>query len=142
MDASNLIAVSAIVIGFSVTAIMFRVQRELFVFETLKIKLLWLAWADYLILASVALAVLGATIPLLVSPKPSSALIAVAAASCIAALVLQAGYIPAILAHYRIEMGSTREGPRAKGEPAERVFVIGAFAVAAVTFGIALFLRT
>jgi multisubunit Na+/H+ antiporter MnhC subunit len=36
MIAADLISVSAIVIGFGVTAVMFRVQRELYVLEVLK----------------------------------------------------------------------------------------------------------
>src|SRR5689334_14674945 len=109
MHIADFIAVSAIVVGFGVTAIMFRVQRELYVLETLKIEFLWLAWADYLILVSIMLAVLGATLPLLIVPAPSEKLIALAAASCIAALILQAGYVPSILAHYRIELGARRK---------------------------------
>jgi hypothetical protein len=76
MGASELIAVSAIVVGFGVTAIMFRVQRELYVYEQLKIKTLWLSWADYLILGSVALDVFGATAPLLVAPGQPRGLLA------------------------------------------------------------------
>ena len=134
-------AVSAIVVGFGVTAIMFRVQRELFVYEQLKIKTLWLSWADYLILGSVVLAVFGATVPLLVAPGPPQGLLALAASSCVAAVILQAGYVPSILAHYRIELGARREGHRAKGEPVERRFVIGTTLLAAASFGVTLYLR-
>lgn len=141
MSTADLIAVSAIVVGFGVTAIMFRVQRELYVLEVLKRQPLWLAWADYLILGSVTLAVFGATVPLLVAPSPSRALVALAASSCVAALILQAGYIPSLLAHYRIELGARRHGPRAKGEPAERGFVIGTAISAAVLFAATLSLR-
>lgn len=141
MGTTDLIAVSAIVVGFGVTAIMFRVQRELYVYEQLKIGILWLAWADYLILGSVTLAVFGATVPLLVVPVPPRGLLALAASSCVAAVILQAGYIPSILAHYRIEVGARREGPRAKGEPVERRFVIGTIMFAAASFAVTLFLR-
>jgi hypothetical protein len=44
MPSTDLISVAAIIVGFGVTAIMFRVERELHVLEDLKIKLLWLAW--------------------------------------------------------------------------------------------------
>ena len=38
--------------------------------------------------------------------------------SCVAALILQAGYIPSILAHYRIEFGSDRRDmPTEKANP-------------------------
>ena len=134
MSTTDLIAVSAIVVGFSVTAIMFRIQRELYVLEILKLKILWLAWADYLILGSVFLAVFGATVPLLLWPVASDELLALATASCAAAVVLQAGYIPSILAHYRIELGAQRKGPRARGEPTERYFVIGSGLIAGCIF--------
>src|ERR1017187_2805339 len=132
MGTTDLIAVSAIVVGFGVTAIMFRVQRELQVLEQRNIKILWLSWADYLILGSVMLAIFGATVPLLVAPAPPPGLLALAASSCVAAVILQGGYIPSLLAHYRIGLGAGREGPRAKGEPVERWFVLGTavFAVA------------
>jgi hypothetical protein len=141
MGTSDLIAVSTIVVGFGVTAVMFRLQRELYVLETLKIEILWLAWADYLILGSVTLAVFGATVPLLIFSKPSDGLIALAASSCVGALVLQVGYVPAILAHYRIEFGARRQGRHAKGEPVERLFVIGTSILAGITFALTLFLR-
>src|SRR6478672_9826534 len=107
---TELLAVSAIIVGFGVTAIMFRVQRELYVLEVLKIRTVWLAWADYLIIASIMLAALGVILPLVAIPNGSPVLVAVAAASCAAATVLQAGYVPAILAHYRIELGAKRVG--------------------------------
>lgn len=141
MNPTDLIAVSAIVVGFSMTAIMFRIQRELYVRETLKLDILWLAWADYLVLGSIFLAVFGATVPLLLWPATTNALTALAAASCAAALVLQAGYIPSILAHYRIELSARRKGPRAKGEPVERLFVVGSSIVASSVFAVTLLLH-
>jgi hypothetical protein len=48
MSTGDLIAASAIVVGFGVTAVMFRLQRELYVLEALKVRVLWLAWAHYL----------------------------------------------------------------------------------------------
>jgi hypothetical protein len=141
MDSAEIISASAIVAGFGVTAIMFRIQRELYVREVLKIKTLWLAWADYLVLTSVALAVFGATVPLIAVPQAPRSVTAVAAACSTAALVLLAGYVPSILAHYRIELGVRREGPRAQGEPVERRFVIGSLIGAVATFTITLLLR-
>jgi hypothetical protein len=141
MGTADLIAVSAIVVGFGVTAIMFRVQRELYVLEVLDVGVCWLAWADYLILGSIGLAVFGATVPLLLAPAPPQLLIALAASSSVAAVVLQAGYVPSILAHYRIELGAKRKGPREKGEPVERRFVIGSAVCAAALFAVTLLLR-
>jgi len=122
---------------------MFRVAREL----SLRDKgqdFLWLAWADYLILASVAMAIFGAIIPLLTSPKAAPIFVALAASSCVAALILQAGYIPSILAHYRIEVGRDRlraKVPSQKGEPIEKVVVITTAALAIGFFIFTLILR-
>jgi hypothetical protein len=135
-----LISAAAIIVGFGVTAIMFRVQREIYVREELKINLLWLAWADYLLLSSVGLAVFGVLLPILAVGR-YSVTVSVAAAVCAAAIVLLAGYIPAILAHYRIGLGATRQGPREKGEPLERRSVCLTAVAASVTFGITLGLR-
>jgi hypothetical protein len=137
---AEIISASAIIAGFGVTAIMFRVQRELYVREVLNIKILWLAWADYLILASVALAVFGATVPMLAVPNAPRPLVSVAASSCVAALFLLAGYVPSILAHYRIQLGAEREGPRDMGEPVERRFVIGSALSAGFAFAATLVL--
>ena len=141
MGPAEIIAASAIVAGFGVTAIMFRVQRELYVLEVLKVKTLWLAWADYLVLASVLLAVFGGTVPILLLPSVPRSVLAIGASSCVAALVLLAGYVPSILAHYRIGLGATRQGPRAKGEPVERGFVIASSVCAGLLFLATLLLR-
>lgn len=117
----ELIAVAAIIVGFGLTVIMFRLQRELWVQEKHPDWPNWLAWSDYLIILSLLLGVLVSVILLL--PGPTRGAEAFASAACAGALILQVGYIPAILAHYRIEMGRkrTEEGkPREKGEPIER----------------------
>ena len=56
------------------------------------------------------------------------------AASCVAALILLAGYVPSILSHYRIEIGRRRTGPREKGEPAERWIVFLSLLLASAGF--------
>jgi hypothetical protein len=130
LNPGDLIAVAAVVIGFGLTAIMFRVQRENDMRENGE--RVWIAWSDYLILASVLLAVFLVVIPILVF---SSQKLATAASA--AAIILQAGYIPAILAHYRIGIGKARDEkklPRAKGEPAEKWLVIISGGLALVFF--------
>jgi hypothetical protein len=47
-----------------------------------------------------------------------------ASAGCALALVLTAGDVPTILAHYRIMFGKSRAGPRRNPEPAERSIVL------------------
>jgi hypothetical protein len=136
--AGDLISTAAIVLGFGVTVVMFRVQRELYVLETLKRTPVWLAWADYLVLASIFLALIGVIIPLLMIPAPSDRLISMTAGLCV---VLQTGFIPAVLAHYRIELGAHRQGPRQKGEPIERIVVLITAAAAVLALAGTLLLR-
>jgi hypothetical protein len=121
LNQGDLIAVAAIVIGFGLTTIMFRIQREIEMRD--KGETVWVAWSDYLIFGSVFLAVFLVVIPLLVF---SSRTLAPAASA--AAIILQAGYIPAILAHYRIICGKARDKEkiaREQGEPAEK-WIVGA----------------
>lgn len=131
---SDLIAVAAIVIGFALTVIMFRIQREIYVKEE-KGEDNWITWSDWLIFVSVFLVLFFVVTPLLAfgyRPLASPALVA--------AIILQAGYIPAILAHYRITFGKNRkdeqgrELPREKGEPAERCIVLLSALVAVLFF--------
>jgi hypothetical protein len=123
----DLLTVAAIVIGFGITVFMFRVQRELQVLESTKNESdpdwkLWLAWADYLVISAIVIAAL-VSVPILISSKLPAAWLRVARGACAAAMILQVGYIPSILAHYRIEIGANRKGPRQKGEPAEKLWV-------------------
>ena len=134
---TDLIAVAAIIFGFGITVFMFRIQREIAVKE--KGWPNWIAWADYLVLFSIGLGLLAVVILLVIGPAKSAD--ALASAACTAALVLQAGYLPAILAHYRIEIGKNRTGPREKGEPAERRFVYVSALIAVISVVLVLFRR-
>jgi hypothetical protein len=89
--------------------------------------------SDYLIVISVGIAIL-ALVVLLAIPGITQFRRGFAAASCVAAIVLQAGYIPGILAHYRIEIGRHRTADREEGEPAEKVIVCVSFVLAVVVF--------
>lgn len=131
LNQGDLIAVAAIVIGFGLTAIMFRVQREIHMGEEQN-DVKWIAWSDWLIFGSVLLALFLAVIPLLAFSYRSFA-----TAACTAAIILQAGYIPAILAHYRIDIGRSRDIkklPRDRGEPAEKWIVCVSCVIALVFF--------
>lgn len=136
----DLIAVAAIIFGFGITVFMFRIQREIWVKDHRPYWPNWLACSDYLILASIGLAFLALTF-LIASPGRSARREALASAACVAALVLQLGFIPAILAHYRIEIGAKRGGYRQKGEPAERRIVGASSAIAAIVFTSVLYLH-
>lgn len=129
----DLIAVAAIIFGFGLTVFMFRLQREIWVKENRPNWPSWLAWSDYLILGAILLAVCSVTL-LLANCLPTQVVLRVTSAACVAAIVLEAGYIPAILAHYRIELGTSRTGNRKKGEPAERWFVCISVMIALSSF--------
>jgi hypothetical protein len=129
------LSVASILSGFGITVFMFRIQRELQVRERTSDVATWLAWADYLVLAAITLSLILVVLPLVTIPHVIGVL-AVASASCAAAAILLAAYPWAILYHYRIVLGTKRQGQRLPGEPGEKIVVISAAIIAAVTFGI------
>ncbi len=135
MQPEAYVSVASIISGFGVTVLMFRLQRELHVQEKYPDWPNWLAWADYLVLASVSLSLLLVVLPLAASEQAGERVLAVAAGSCAAAVILLAAYPLAILDHYRIELGSKRQGDRQKGEPVERLIVVLAGISSAGVFG-------
>lgn len=134
------LTVASILTGFSISVFMFRIQRELGVRERHPAWPNWLAWADYLIVATIVLSISLVILPLVAMPEPGRFAYSVAAGSCAAASILLLAYPFAILDHYRIEIGRGRiergESPQArhKGEPIERVIVTASGAIAALTF--------
>src|SRR5690242_12672042 len=134
------LTVASILSGFCISVFMFRIQRELHVRDQHPNWPNWLAWADYLIMATLTISVALVIIPLVAFPAPGRPVFSVAAASCAAASILLLAYPFAILDHYRIEIGAWRtkqgEKPQArhKGEPVERVIVISAGIIAALAF--------
>ncbi|MBI3705775.1 MAG: hypothetical protein HY244_18420 [Rhizobiales bacterium] len=134
------LTVASILTGFCISVFMFRIQRELRVRDRHPKWPNWLAWADYLIMASIVLSVVLVILPLVSVPLPSRTIYSVAAGSCAAASILLLAYPFAILDHYRIEIGTwrTREGEsphaRHKGEPIERLIVVTAGIIAAAAF--------
>jgi hypothetical protein len=136
MDAGTLSAAASLIGAFGVAMLVFRVQREADIQkEAIKAKekaVTWLPIADQLMVVATLECLLLVIIPLVLYPdvQPVS-LAAVGSAS-----ILMAGYIFAILAHYRIIMkrkwiffGDERKGPREQFEPPE---VIVTFVVAAL----------
>jgi cytochrome bd-type quinol oxidase subunit 2 len=70
IGSSDLLTAAAVIVGFGITVIMFRVQREIQVQE--KGEPNWLAWSDYLILGSILLTIGLAILPLLMLPRVST----------------------------------------------------------------------
>lgn len=90
---------------------------------------IWLPWADWLLMGAILASLLLVILPLLIG-FANTLPVAAAAASCIAV----AGYIPSLLAHYRIIFGAGRSGPRTNPEPWECFLVIST-AIAAIVVG-------
>lgn len=132
--AEGYLTVASILSGFGVTVLMFRIQRELQVRAKDPESQTWLAWADYLVLGAIILSLIFVVLPIVATGHPGNSVLNLAAASCGASAVLLAGYPFAILDHYRIEIGTKREGERAKGEPVERWIVIVSSILAAGVF--------
>jgi hypothetical protein len=101
----------------------FRIQRENDMRQ--KDEIVWLPVADWLLVAATTLCLL-----LVIVPITSFVGLQIPAAAAGSAAILIAGYIPAIMAHYRIVFvrerlfwGPQREGPRHNPEPSERILV-------------------
>jgi hypothetical protein len=136
------LTVASILSGFGISVFMFRIQRELGVRDRHPDWPNWLAWADYLVLATIVLSLVLVVLPLVAFPEPTRFMLSIAAGSCAAASILLIAYPFAILDHYRIEIGTwrTRHGEkpedRHKGEPIERVIVITAGVLAVLAFAV------
>ena len=131
LDNSTLAQVASIIAGFGATMLFFRIQRELEMREQDEQD--WMPWADWLLISAIIIALLGGVLPLVVtlfSPTFTDTLVR---ASCAAATLMLTGYIPSILAHYRLVFGKKRSGPRDNPEPAERWLVILTIFVAVIT---------
>jgi cation transport ATPase len=108
LTADSYLTIASIQSGFGITAMMFRVQRELYVREERKEEN-WLAWADYLVIISILLSLLLVVLPLVTITNPAN-WFPIAAASCAAAAVLLAVYPIAIVCHYGIPFFKWRSG--------------------------------
>ena len=134
------LTVASILSGFSISVFMFRLQRELAVRERHPDWPNWLAWADYLVIATVVLSVLLVVVPLVAFSEPTEFVFSIAAGTCAATSLLLLAYPFAILDHYGIEIGGWRRKTgdnveiRHKGEPIERIIVIAASLMAALVF--------
>lgn len=134
------LTVASILSGFSISVLMFRLQRELAVRERHPDWPNWLAWADYLVIATVVLSVLLVVVPLVAFSEPTEFVFSIAAGTCAATSLLLLAYPFAILDHYGIEIGGWRRKAgdnveiRHKGEPIERIVVVIASLIAAVVF--------
>lgn len=140
------LTVASILSGFSISVFMFRIQRELQVRSRHPGWPNWLAWADYLVIATIILSLLLVVLPLIAFPEPSEFVFSIAAGTSAATTMLLSAYPFAILDHYQIEIGTWRPAQgessetRHKGEPIEKIIVVAAGVIAIITFIVVLLL--
>jgi hypothetical protein len=156
IDAGTIISVASITAGFSVTVMMFRLNRELRISDENSLLLerllkemprekakakdkwkeqrtrTWLPIADFLPISAILISLLFGVLPLLAEQTPSFEVRAHAAAASGAGTVLLAGYIPSILAHYNFLFRLDKSRPYVTWP--EGVFVATTVAGAAVVF--------
>lgn len=131
MDSGVVSTVASIIAGFGVAMLFFRIQRELEMQG--RDEIIWIPWADWLLIVATLISLIGVLFPLLLLPAfPLIGRFIVAA--CGASVLLVAGYVLAILAHYRLLWGKCRSGPRDNPEPAERVLVYLSVVVSLLCF--------
>ena len=116
-DGGTLATIASVTSAFGSTALLFRVQRENDMRS--KDERVWLPIADWLLLIATLTSLLLVLVPIaagqpLAFPSAASAMSSV----CVA------GYVPSILAHYRIVLGGARRGPRVNPEPSELILVM------------------
>ena len=151
IDDATLAAIGAAIVGFGIVAFVFRVQRELDVRERaaqpqagLKRHIpahanpdkpgtpTWIPWADRLLIGAVTAAIVLVLFPISLAGSVSTLWgEQLPAAACSGSALALAGYIPALLAHYRFgRFGRNAEGYRDNPEPAERIIVIASIILA------------
>jgi hypothetical protein len=119
---SDLTTVASLIATLGSAMLFFRIDRELRMVEELS-EIQWIPWADWLLLAATLVSLLAVLFPLVSTGEPSLTRARIATASCTGCIVLVAGYIFAILAHYRLILGFGRSGPRHNPEPGEQILV-------------------
>ena len=134
MNIDTMSNIAAIIAGFGSAALVFRIQRELEMEEQGEV--IWIPWADRLLIASVTLSLIFVLLLQLVFPDIETLSFALSRGFLAAALVMMAGYIFAILAHYRMLFGGKRTGPRVNPEPPERIIVFVSLFVAIAAFAL------
>jgi hypothetical protein len=127
IDPGTLATIASIISAFGTSMLVFRIQRELEMRQ--KGEQNWIAWADWLLVSAVFVSLLLVIVPLLTIRQTR-----LPAAGAVAAAIMVAGYVPAILAHYRLVFGRKRTGQRVNPEPWERFFVAVGLIIALFAF--------
>jgi len=121
MKAQDLVIVASIVAVFGAATLPARLQREIHMAG--RGEPTWIPWAEGLVLAATLLSLLLVIAPILFLGPDNRTVLRVGRAATLLSVILLAGYVPSILAHYRLICGRARSGSRENPEPAECLFV-------------------
>lgn len=106
-----LATIGTVIVGFGIAAFVFRIQRELQQAEARYVS--WIPWADRLLIGVVTVVLLLVLFPIALAGGDSRIWAAgrLPAAACSGSVIALAGYIPALLAHYRFIPRQVWPGP-------------------------------
>ena len=136
-DNSTLAQIASIIAGFGAAMLFFRIQREL---EMSKMgEQIWLPYSDRLLIYATLSSLFLVIFPMVIVKEDIAMVRDLIKAACAASVVMLGGYIPGILAHYRLILGKSRRGPRDNPEPAEKTVVIITLLVAFLAFLVTFF---
>lgn len=131
-----LISTAMAIVGLSFTILIFRVKREIDMSE--KGETTWIAFSDWLVVIALLIAGLFVLIPTLASDAAGRGRLLLSA--LVFSVVMVLGWVPAIMAHYRLIFGRRRTGPRDNPEPAEVAIVITVVLLSATAFAVTYYL--
>jgi len=133
---TSLSTIAMAIVGLAFTILIFRIKRELDMAE--KGETTWIAFSDWLVIIALLVAGLFVLVPLLANDAAGRSRVLISAVSF--SIVMMLGWVPAILAHYRLIFGRRRSGPRQNPEPAEGIIVIVIVLLSTAAFGLTYFL--
>ena len=123
MSVDAVINVSALIAGFGMMMLYFRIERELKMRE--RGEPIWIPWADWLLISASVISLTAVILPLLLLDQHvASYLVEITKLACSISILFVVGYFFSILTHYRLIWGGGRKGPRQNPEPSEKVVII------------------
>jgi uncharacterized BrkB/YihY/UPF0761 family membrane protein len=124
------------IVGLSFSILIFRIKREMDMAE--KGETTWIAFSDWLVVIALLVAGLFVLVPLLATDAAGRGRLPIS--GLIFAIVMVLGWVPAILAHYRLILGRRRRGPRHNPEPMEAAIVVAVVLLSAAAFAVTYYL--
>ena len=134
VDNSTLAQIASIIAAVGAAMLFFRIQRELEMGR--QGEQIWIPYADRLLIFATLLSIFLVILPIVLIRESMVAVTNLTRAACAAAVIMLGGYIPGILAHYRLVFGKNREGPRVNPEPGEKAVLWITLALALLVFSV------